>query len=51
MEPVIPAPRVILQSVSAAGVFVLLVGFAILMGATALMFLAIWEKKRKLSIC
>jgi hypothetical protein len=51
MEPIIPTSTVIQQSVPAVAVLGLAVGIAILTGATALMFLAAWEKKRKRSIC
>jgi hypothetical protein len=50
MEQIIPSSTVILQTPSIV-LIGLLVGVAILVGATGIVFLAAWERKRRQSIC
>jgi uncharacterized membrane protein len=50
MEPIIPTQPVILQTPSIV-LIGLLVGIAIITGATALVFVSVWEKKRRQTIC
>jgi len=50
MEPIITSPSTI-QSLLSGGMFYLLVGAAVLIGSVAVLFLAVWERKRKRIIC
>ena len=50
MEQVIPSSAIILQTPSIL-LIGLLMGVAILVGATGIVFIAAWERKRRQTIC
>jgi hypothetical protein len=49
LEPIPTIP--VIQQVMSAGIYGLIIGTVVVVGAVALMFLALWGSKKKRSIC
>jgi hypothetical protein len=49
LEPIPTIP--VIQQVMSTGIFGLIIGTVVVVGAVALMFLALWGSKKKRSIC